>query len=112
MPHQAGAGLGSIFTGLLRAVAPVAKDIGKHLGKRAIATGARIADDALSGKNVKESIGRRLKDTGGDLLNDVSRAVTLGVNKRRAAPKKRKRTSSSTAASSLAKRRRRKRDIF
>lgn len=107
---QAGAGIGSIFSGLLRAVAPVAKNIGKNLGKRALATGARIAGDVIGGQNFKSAVGRRVRDTGKDLLSDMSWASMPDVNKRRAvvtASRKRKRTAGSARSGN-----KRKRNIF
>lgn len=69
---QRGRGIGSILSSIFRKIAPFAKTI-LNIGKKAVATkpvqevlrsaksealktGVQIADDALQGKNIKESI--------------------------------------------------------
>ena len=52
---QRGHGFGSLFSGLLRTVAPLIKRGAVALGKRALATGAQIAGDVVAGKNVKKA---------------------------------------------------------
>ena len=54
--YQRGAGFGAIFGPLLRAIMPIAKTVGKVVGKQALRTGAAVASDILQGANVKESI--------------------------------------------------------
>ena len=56
---QRGHGFGSLFSGLLRTVAPLIKRGAVALGKRALATGAQIAGDVVAGKNVKKAAKRR-----------------------------------------------------
>ena len=56
LPFQRGAGLGSVFRSLFRAILPVAKSAGKTIGKRALRAGAEIASDLVSGKNLKDSL--------------------------------------------------------
>ena len=48
--YQRGHGLGSLFGGLLRSAMPL---IERALGKGALKTGVRIADDVLSGQSIK-----------------------------------------------------------
>ncbi len=55
VPYQRGGGLGSIFRGLFRAILPVAKSVGRAVGKQALRTGAAIASDVADGANFKES---------------------------------------------------------
>ena len=49
---QRGHGFGSLFSGLLRTVAPLIRRGAVALGKRALTTGAQIAGDVVAGKNV------------------------------------------------------------
>lgn len=70
--YQRGAGLGSIFRTLFRAILPIAKTAGRVVGKRALKAGAEIASDLVSGKNFKESLTRHGRDAGADLLQDAS----------------------------------------
>ena len=41
-PYQTGAGLGSIFRGLLKFLMPAAKSAGKAIGREALSTGAKF----------------------------------------------------------------------
>ena len=52
---QRGHGFGSLFSGLLRSVAPLIKRGAVALGKRALTTGAQIAGDVVAGQNIKMS---------------------------------------------------------
>ena len=54
-PYQRGHGLGSLFGGLLRSAMPLIKRGAVALGKGALKTGVRIADDVLSGQSLKRA---------------------------------------------------------
>ncbi len=58
---QRGSGIGSLFSGLLRVLLPVAKTAGKAIGRQAIKSGAHIASDILDGRNAQEAIMARGK---------------------------------------------------
>ena len=75
MPYQRGAGLGSIFASLFRAIAPVAKSAAKAVGKRALNAGLEVASDALAGQNVKESLKTHVKALGQDMVRDAQTAL-------------------------------------
>ena len=47
---QRGHGFGSLFSGLIRTVAPLIRRGAVALGKRALTTGAQIAGDGVAGK--------------------------------------------------------------
>ena len=68
---QRGHGLDSLFGGLLRSAAPLIKRGAIALGMRALRVGLHVADDVLSGQNVKESAMRRAKEAGSDLLSKL-----------------------------------------
>ena len=88
-----GNGKGSIFSGLMRAVTPLAKSAAKNLGKRLLSTGARVVSDVVRGKGVKDSLKRRFKASGTDLLGDVTRALLPdSVKGEEPTPRKRRRT--------------------
>ena len=56
---QRGHGFGSLFSGLLRSVAPLIKRGAVALGKRALTTGAQIAGDVVAGQNINNATKRR-----------------------------------------------------
>ena len=68
---QRGHGIGSLFGGLLRSVAPLIKRGALALGNRALKTGAQIAGDILSGENIRTAAKRRTKTAGRDLLQSL-----------------------------------------
>ena len=70
-PYQRGHGLGSLFGGLLRSAMPLIKRGAVALGKGALKTGLRIADDVLSGQSIKRAAKRRVTDTGKTMLRDL-----------------------------------------
>lgn len=76
MPYQRGAGLGSFFRGLFRALLPVAKSAGKALGKQALSTGAQIASDVVAGRTIKEATKRRGKAGAATLLRKAATKIS------------------------------------
>ena len=74
---QRGHGFGSLFSGLLRSVAPLIKRGALALGKRALTTGAQIAGDVgqnvkkAAGQNVKKAAKRRATAAGRDLMKSL-----------------------------------------
>ena len=70
-PYQRGHGLGSLFGGLLRIAMPLIKRGAVALGKGALKTGVRIADDVLSGQSIKRAAKRRVTDTGKTMLRGL-----------------------------------------
>ena len=68
---QRGHGFGSLFSGLLRTVAPLIRRGAVALGKRALTTGAQIAGDVVAGKNVKKAAKRRATDAGRKLMHSL-----------------------------------------
>ena len=63
---QRGHGFGSLFSGLLRSVAPLIRRGAVALGKRALSTGVQIAGDVVAGKNIKKAAKRRATAAGRD----------------------------------------------
>lgn len=61
---QKGHGLGRVFGALLRAAVPVLKATGKKVGKQVLNTGLQVgvdlAQDAFSGKNMKQAAKARM----------------------------------------------------
>ena len=64
---QRGHGFGSLFSGLLRSVAPLIKRGALALGKRALKTGGQIAGDVVAGQNIKKAKKRRATAAGSAL---------------------------------------------
>ena len=88
MPRQSGDGIGSLFAGLARAIAPAMKAGVKSLAKRGLVAAANVAGDVVRGENVKTSAKRRLVASGKDLLSDLTGAMRPDVVKRRARKRK------------------------
>ena len=57
---QQGYGLGSIFKGLFRWAMPHLQQGAKVLGKKALQTGAQVAQDVLEGNNVNTALEKRI----------------------------------------------------
>ena len=71
-----GGGLGSLLSGIGRAVMPLLKNTGKALLKQGVTSGLNIAQDVLSGQNLKSSFNKRAKEAGQSLLQRASNSVT------------------------------------
>ena len=72
--YQRGAGLGSMFSGLLRAAAPLLKSGAKKIGKTLLREGMDMASNFLdSPRTVKNGINRRLKRKSGIQPSAVKR---------------------------------------
>ena len=71
---QRGYGLGAIFGPLLRSIVPIAKSVGKAVGKQALRTGAAVASDVLQGEDVTKSVKTRGR-------SGVKRLVQKGLRK-------------------------------
>ena len=65
---QQGYGLGSIFKGLLHWAMPHLQQGAKRLGKRALQTGAQVAQDVLERNNVNTALAKRSKEAIGGLV--------------------------------------------
>ena len=72
MPYQRGHGLGSFFKGLFRMLLPVAKKIGKSVGKQALVAGSHIAADAVRGRNIKESLKKHGRNATANFMEDTA----------------------------------------
>lgn len=80
LPFQRGQGLGSFFRGLFRAILPVAKKVGKTVGKQALSTGADILGDMVRGENIRNSLNNRGKQAVGELAKKLAQQQTGGYN--------------------------------
>ena len=72
VPYQRGAGLGSIFRAIFRAILPVARSAGKAVGRKALSAGAAMASDLLDGRSVRETFENRGRRAASDLLREAS----------------------------------------
>ena len=68
---QRGHWFGSLFSGLLRTVAPLIRRGAVALGKRALTTGAQISGDVVAGKNIKKAAKRRATAAGRNLMQSI-----------------------------------------
>jgi hypothetical protein len=87
--HQRGHGMGDIFRSLWRvlkpfgmnigtALAPMAKEAGKALGEEGLATGARVLNEMVQGKNVKDSLAAEGREGVKRLLDRASSRLQRG----------------------------------
>lgn len=105
---QKGSGLGSVFRRLFRMALPFLVKSGKTIGKEALVTGTRVANDVLLGEDFKTSAKKRAKETGNNLARRAIDHVQSMVGKGKY---KRKRKNQKRVISSKA-RKVRGRDIF
>ena len=68
---QRGHGFVSLFSGLLRSVAPQINRGALALGKRALTTGAQIAGDVMTGQHIKKATKRRATAAGRALVSSL-----------------------------------------
>lgn len=80
--YQYGQGLGNVLGGLVRFALPFLKTGAKALGKTALRTGADIMSDTLTGRNIKTSAKRRLKQAGRDIGSAAVKEVKSRVRQR------------------------------
>ena len=69
--YQRGYGLGTTVSGFFKTLVPYAKKAALNLGKSALSAGAAIAQDALHGKSIKESVKSNLKTAGTGFARDL-----------------------------------------
>ena len=74
-PYQRGAGLGSIFGSIFRAISPFARSALKSVGKAAASTGLQVASDAIQGRNIKESLSEHSRSAAANLLDRANSAI-------------------------------------
>ena len=69
--YQRGHGLGSLYGDMLRSAMPLIKRGAVALGRGALKTGVRIADDVMSGQSIKKAAKRRVTDAGRNLMRGL-----------------------------------------
>lgn len=75
---QRGAGLGSLFRGLWKFAFPIAKSIGRTVGKQAFKSAGGVAKDVIGGRDLQSS----LEDRAGEGAKALVRKAASGVRKR------------------------------
>ena len=93
---MSGGGLGSLFSGALRAIVPVVKRVAPKLARRAFTVGKGVVGDVLGGKRVEASLKRRAKEAGVGLLFDMEDSVFRSNSSSRKRLKRIKKRKSST----------------
>lgn len=83
---QRGHGIGGVLSSLLRGATPIFKSLGKSLLK----AGVGVADDVLSGQNIRQSLVKRGRNVGKQLIKKGVRALSRPSSSQ-APPKKRRR---------------------
>jgi len=112
--QQVGYGLGSFFSALKRIALPFLQKGAKSVGKAALNTGVNIAQDVLTGEDLKTSAKARVKQTARKLTDDAINTITsqTGNGSKRQAKaakaKKRKPPSKATSPSSTVRAKRAK----
>ena len=84
--YQRGYGLGGVFRRLFRFIMPMVKEHGlpllRSVGESAIKGVSNLANDAIKGKNFKESAEQRFKETFKE-LKDKTLMKGSGINRKR-----------------------------
>ena len=75
---QRGYGLGGLLRGLFRRALPFLKKGATMVGKQALQTGMDLAEDVMSGQNIKTAAKRRIKSGGKQLGADGLKRVQTG----------------------------------
>jgi hypothetical protein len=78
---QRGYGLGGIFKGLIRAVAPHVKSQLKNVGKQVLKTGLEVIGDVTEGGNIKTAVKRRSKENFLEYINPRKKQKTSSTLK-------------------------------
>ena len=78
-----GRGLGSLLGGIGRTLIPLLKSGGKALLKEGARTGMQVAQDVLSGQNLKSAMKQRAKQAGKRLFHQAVGRVTCPIPKLR-----------------------------
>ena len=85
--YQRGYGLGGVFRKLFRYIIPIVKEHGvpllKTVGKTALKSATNLANDAIDGKDLKESAKLRLKETFENIKNNSNLSGNGIKNKKR-----------------------------
>ena len=68
---QRGYGLGGLFKGLARTLAPTLKRGLINVGKRALKTGTEVLNDYVQGTDLKTSLKRRAKENVNDMIRSA-----------------------------------------
>src|SRR5713101_4384037 len=81
------------FSNFFRAAVPIAKKVAGYLGKKALKTGAAVAQDIAGGENIKQSLRKRALETGESVRDDVMSKLQggFGIKRKRKAKKVHKR---------------------
>lgn len=96
-PYMRGTGIGALFSSLYRFLLPIAKSIGKEVGREGLAVGSRILGDVAKGENPKAVISshsregvRNLIAKANDKLNQSGSGQTKKVSSKKNPIKKQK----------------------
>ncbi len=73
--QRGGLGLGSLFSGLLKTVLPVAKSAGKAIAKQALSTGLNVASDVIEGRDPKQSLEQHGRQATAQLIRQGQRRL-------------------------------------
>ena len=73
--HTKGYGIGNVLSGLIRLAVPVLKRTGKAVVREGLRTGIDVLSDVASGKNIKQSVQNRVKQTGSRLVKKAVRTI-------------------------------------
>ena len=109
--HIRGGGLGSLLGGIGRSLIPLLKSGGKALLKEGARTGMQVAQDVLSGQNVKSALRQRSKQAGKRLFQQAVGHMT-GSPPGQPAKKRIKRSPAQRRTQRRVGKRSRQQDIF
>jgi hypothetical protein len=76
--YQRGNGLGALFKGLFRMIFPIAKTVGKAVGRQALITGTDVVADVLGGRPFEEAVKAQGKAGLKNLVNKAQNHLQSG----------------------------------
>jgi hypothetical protein len=101
-PYQRGYGLGGVFRNIFKWIMPIVKEhalpVAKSVGKELLRTATNVAQDTLSGEDLKHSAKKRLKESFKNISENLHQGeglilkpgLTINSKKRKSVSKKRK----------------------
>lgn len=80
---QSGGGIGTILSTVMRFLLPIAKSVGREVGKEGLALGSRLLGEMAEGRNVQESIKREGRQSLGKLASKATSYLQEGQGRKK-----------------------------
>lgn len=87
-PYMRGTGIGALFSSLYRFLLPIAKSVGKEVGREGLAVGSRILSDVAKGENAKSVINTHTREGIRNLVAKANDKLQKGSGQTKKKPAK------------------------